>query len=131
VSPYATDHTACSPAPCLQWANRAAFSSPAVGSLGNLGIGNIAGPGIFQLDMAVSRTFPIHEKTTLQLRAEAFNLPNHLNPSVPGGAAAGANASSAALNAGSFGQITGDISGTSGLSIGDYRVIQVALKFAF
>ena len=66
-----------------------------------------------------------------RLRADAFNLPNHLNPSVPGGATAGANASSAALNAGSFGQITGDISGTSGLTSGDYRIVQVALKFVF
>jgi hypothetical protein len=81
--------------------------------------------------MALSRTFPIKEKKNFQLRAEAFNLPNHLNPSVPGGATAGANASSAALNAGSFGQIAGDISGTSGLSAGDYRVVQFALKFNF
>jgi hypothetical protein len=131
TSPYLTDHSACSPAPCLAWVSRAAFSTPAVGSLGNLGIGNIIGPGIFQFDLALARTFPIAERKNFQLRADAFNLPNHLNPSVPGGATAGANASSAALNAGSFGQITGDISGTSGLTSGDYRIVQVALKFVF
>jgi hypothetical protein len=55
------------------------------------------------------------------LRAEAFNLPNHLNPSPP----------VSALNSGTFGQIQSDISGTSGLSAGDYRVIQFALKYVF
>jgi hypothetical protein len=35
------------------------------------------------------------------------------------------------LNAGSFGQITGDISGPSGLTSGDCRIVQVALKFVF
>ncbi|PWU09459.1 MAG: TonB-dependent receptor [Terriglobia bacterium] len=131
VGQYFSDHSTCSPAPCLAWVNRAAFAVQPVGTLGNLGIGNIKGPGVFQFDMALSRTFPIMERRSVQVRAEAFNLPNHLNPSVPGGAAAGANATSAALNAGSFGQITGDISGTSGLSAGDYRVVQVALKFVF
>jgi hypothetical protein len=128
VSPYATDRNACSPAPCVQWLNRAAFATPAVGTLGNLGIANLAGPKVVQLDMAVSRTFPIREKQSIQLRAEAFNLPNHLNLS---GLQGNTNGIAASLNSGAFGQITQDISGTSGLSSGDYRVIQLALKFVF
>jgi len=113
--------TGCSPAPCIQWLNKAAFASPAIGSLGNLGIGNIKGPGVIQLDLALSRTFRVHETQSIQLRGEAFNLPNHLNPALP----------ASALNSGTFGQITSDISGTSGLSAGDYRVIQFALKYGF
>ena len=128
VSPYTSDRNSCTPAPCLQWLNRAAFSTPAVGTLGNLGIANIAGPGVFQLDMAVSRAFRVWEKRALQIRAEAFNLPNHLNPSGLQGNTIGL---AGALNGGNFGQITQDISGTSGLSSGDYRVIQFALKFLF
>ncbi|HSR06155.1 MAG TPA: TonB-dependent receptor [Bryobacteraceae bacterium] len=133
---YASSQS-CKPAPCIQWLNSApggagvkgAFATPAVGSLGNLGIGNLAGPGVFQLDLALSRMFVVHEGQTLQLRTDVFNLPNHLNPGVPGYGNAGGGSS--ALNAGNFGQITSDISGTSGLSAGDYRVIQVALKFVF
>jgi len=113
--------TGCSPAPCIQWLNKAAFSTPAIGSLGNLGIGNIRGPGVIQLDLALSRTFRVHEMQSVQLRGEAFNLPNHLNPALP----------TTGLNSGTFGQITSDISGTSGLSAGDYRVIQFAIKYAF
>lgn len=125
VSPYATNQ-ACSPAPCIQWIVPGAFSSPALGTIGNLGTYDMKGPGIFQLDMALSRTFAIWEKRTLQLRAEAFNLPNHLNPNVPG-----TTAGTVTTNAANFGQIKSDISGTSGLTSGDYRIIQLALKFVF
>jgi hypothetical protein len=61
----------------------------------------------------------------LQVRAEAFNLPNIVNFSTP----------VATLNAPNFGQITSDVSGsqTGGLvaSTGDPRIIQFALKYLF
>ena len=113
ISPYATNKTVD------HWLNPAAFASPAPGTYGNAG--QSEGPGVFQLDMALSRTFVIREGKTLQLRVEAFNLPNHLNPSTP----------VATLNSGSFGQILSDISGTSGLTAGDSRVLQFALKWIF
>jgi hypothetical protein len=94
---------------------------PAAGTLGNLGIANMKGPEVFQLDLALSRMFRIREKQTLQVRGEAFNLPNHVNFAPPSGA----------LNGGTFGTINSDISGTSGLSAGDYRVVQFALKYIF
>jgi len=34
---------------------------------------------MFQLDLAVSRTFPLGEGKSLQLRGEAFNVFNHSN----------------------------------------------------
>ncbi len=71
--------------------------------------------------MALTRMFRIREKQTLQFRAEAFNLPNHLNPAVP----------VSTTNSGAFGRIQADISGTSGLSAGDPRIIQFALKYVF
>ena len=77
--------------------------------------------------MALTRTFQIREKQTLQVRADAFNLPNTLNPSVPGSG----NPIVTATNSATYNQIQSDISGTSGLSAGDYRVIQLALKFVF
>ena len=61
------------------WINASAFAPAAPGTYGNLGYNNLKGPGIFQLNMALSRNFPIGEKRHIQLRAEAFNLPNHLN----------------------------------------------------
>jgi hypothetical protein len=121
VNPYDTSSVPCPGTFCVPWNNRAAFSMPATGTLGNLGIGNMKGPGVFQLDVALSRMFRIREKQTLQLRGEAFNLPNHVNLAVP----------ASLLNGGTFGTINSDISGTSGLSAGDFRVVQFALKYIF
>ena len=109
-----------------------AFANAAPGSYGNLGYNNLKGPGIFQLNVAVSRNFRIREGLALQLRGEAFNLPNHLNPGTPGGVPATNFGGIATLSAPNFGQITNDISGTNGgLIPGDYRVIQLAMKFIF
>jgi hypothetical protein len=79
----------------------------------------------------VSRNFRIREGQALQLRGEAFNLPNHLNPGTPGGVSGTNFGGIATLSAPNFGQITNDISGNNGLTPGDYRVIQLALKFVF
>jgi hypothetical protein len=103
------------------------------GTYGNLGLNNLKGPGVFQLNMSLSRIFPITEHKAFQLRAEAFNLPNHLNPFTPGispisGTLFGGQQNQ---NAPNLGQITYDISGNNGLLPGDYRVIQFALKFVF
>lgn len=98
-----------------------AYSTPTPGTYGNAAANSLKGPGVFQFDMALSRTFVLKEAKTLQVRAEAFNLPNHLNPSVP----VSVTSSSA------FGKIQSDISGTSGLSAGDPRIVQLALKLTF
>ncbi|HJT86208.1 MAG TPA: hypothetical protein VJ732_00085, partial [Bryobacteraceae bacterium] len=122
------NQVAANPYPASQgvngWINAAAFGTPAPGTYGNLGNNNLKGPGVVQLDMALSRTFRIRERQAVQIRGEAFNLPNHLNPSNP----------VASLNAGNFGKITSDISGTNGLTgatPGDPRIVQLALKFMF
>jgi len=104
-----------------------------LGTYGNLGYNSLKGPGVFQLDLALSRNFAIREGKTLQVRGEAFNLPNHLNPFTPGTGPTGGTAfgGSQGYNAPNFGQITTDISGNGGLLQGDYRVIQLAIKFMF
>jgi hypothetical protein len=123
TSPYASQRT------IDHWLNPAAFAAPAPGTYGNLGAANILGPGMFQLDLALTRTFTVAEGKTVQLRAESFNLPNHMNPNNPG------VCTDVCVNAvsggGAFGKITSDISGTSGLSSGDPRILQFALKFVF
>ena len=116
------------------WIDLAPFQAapPAPGTYGTVGYNTFKGPGVFQLNMAVSRTFTIRERQSVQLRAEAFNLPNHLNPFSPGvGPNAGQRSGNVLMTASNFGQITNDISGNNGLTSGDYRVIQLALKFMF
>jgi len=127
VDPYLSNRNACTNAPCIAWGNPAAFTSPPTGALGTLSNDSLKGPGVFQFDMALSRLFSIRERKTLQVRAEAFNLPNHVNPAPP----------SPSVNSPTSYTLTSDISGTSGLqgstglTDGDYRVIQLALKFVF
>jgi hypothetical protein len=114
------------------WIDPLAFQAAAPGTYGNLGYNNLKGPGVFQLNMAVSRTFTIRERQSIQLRAEAFNLPNHLNPFSPGvGPNGGQRSGNVSLTGTNIGKITNDISGNNGLTLGDYRVIQLALKFMF
>jgi hypothetical protein len=104
------------------WLNPAAFAQPALGTYGNLGQNSIQGPGMFQLNVALSRTFRVWgEGRTLQVRADVFNLPNRLNPGNP----------VSNLASSTFGQILSDISGNNGLDAGDPRIIQLAMKFVF
>ncbi len=114
-------------AACISYLNRSAFAAPAPGTYGYLRYGTVQGPGLSQLNMALSRTFPVGERRSLQLRAEAFNLPNHLNPLIL--------ATSLNVNSALFGVATADQSGIagqiSGTTSGDYRVIQFALKLMF
>jgi hypothetical protein len=89
-----------------------AFEQPAFGTLGNLGRSNIPGPGFFQIDAAVSRSFRVAEKKTFEIRGEAFNLTNSFR----------AGPVTTALNNPQFGQI---------LTAQDPRIMQLAGKFTF
>jgi Carboxypeptidase regulatory-like domain/TonB dependent receptor len=129
VSPYVSN-SSCPNAPCVRWITSAAFSAPATGTYGNLGLNNLKGPGVVQVDVAFSRIFPVTESKTLQFRADAFNLPNRVNLNPPN-TAFGAGSAVAPLNSGTFGTITSDISGTQGLTAGDPRIVQLVLKFVF
>ena len=107
--------------------NMAAFQPPALGTYGNLAYNNIRGPDVIQLNVALSRTFPVREKMSVQIRAEFFNLPNLVN-----GNAGATNTTIGALNSSIFGQVNTDISGNNGLTnSGDPRIIQFAGKFVF
>ncbi|MGB7761461.1 MAG: TonB-dependent receptor, partial [Bryobacteraceae bacterium] len=59
--------------------NPAAFHLMPTGQQGDLGRNSIDGFGMAQLDMAVSRDFPIREKIALQFRVDAYNALNHPN----------------------------------------------------
>ena len=94
------------------WLNAAAFTRPALGEYGNVGTRTIQGPGSMRIDMGLTRKFRILENQTVEFRAEAFNLPNHLIPGDP----------TVSLTSSNFGRI---------LTARDERVIQLALKYVF
>src|SRR5262245_9983784 len=100
------------------WLNPAAFSRPVDGVWGNASL-NIQGPGFITINMGLTRKFRVTERQSVEFRAEAFNMPNHLNPKNP---ALTANNPVLALNSRDFGKI---------LSAEDPRIMQFALKYLF
>jgi hypothetical protein len=59
-----------------QWLNPAAYAVPANGAWGNAGRNLVRGPGHWQADMALQKSFAVWEKLSTSFRAEAFNIFN-------------------------------------------------------
>jgi len=53
-----------------------AFTQPDPNTFGNLGRNSVRGPGFTNYDVALFRSFVVHEQTRLELRGQAFNLTN-------------------------------------------------------
>src|SRR5207237_6464355 len=101
-----------------------AFAVPTPGTYGNLGPRNIVGPGSIRFDMGLTRSFPIREKQSLQLRAEAFNVANHANYCSPPfqGIVPAITCPDNNFNSPTFGKV---------LSASDGRIMQMAIKLWF
>jgi hypothetical protein len=100
-----------------QWFDTSAFAQPTGVRFGTTGRNQFYGPGGWNLDFSLFRSFPIGATRRLEYRLQAANLLNHPvfgNPS-------------ASITSGTFGQITG-ISGS-----GSYleRQIQMGVRFSF
>ncbi len=67
----------------VQYLNPAAFQNPALNSVGTSGRNAFTGPGLFNADASVSRTFTIRESKRLTARADFYNVFNHANLSNP------------------------------------------------
>ena len=67
----------------LQWFNPNAFVLPAYGTYGDLGRGVFTGPGLGELDFSVFKDTRVTEKSSLQFRAEFFNITNRVNLGSP------------------------------------------------
>jgi hypothetical protein len=63
--------------------NTAAFARVPAGTLGDVGRNTLIGPGIFNLDASIFKSFHIRETHELQFRFEVFNSPNHPNFGLP------------------------------------------------
>ncbi|PYS46109.1 MAG: hypothetical protein DMG13_30680, partial [Acidobacteria bacterium] len=108
--------------PNTQWLNRAAFAPPALGTLGNLGRGNIRLPLAWQFDLALSRVFRFRETQSMEFRAEAYNVLNSFRPGVPPGSPNSAQVVDTNLSSSQFGKIR--------LAL-EPRILQFALKYLF
>ncbi|HET8637531.1 MAG TPA: carboxypeptidase-like regulatory domain-containing protein [Acidobacteriaceae bacterium] len=66
-----------------QYFNPAAYTVPPDGTYGNAGRNSLIGPGLAELDASVKKLTQLTERTTLQFRAEFFNVLNHTNFGTP------------------------------------------------
>lgn len=71
-----------------QLLNPAGFAQPGVSQIGNSGRNAFMGPGVYNLDVSVSRSVPVQrlgfgENARLAVRADAFNILNHTNLNNP------------------------------------------------
>ena len=98
-----------------RWFNTSAFALNAPGTFGNVGINTMWGPGRWNLDMGLFKSFLFSEKgnRSLQFRTEVFNLTNNVNLAQPGNSVISAT----------FGRITATST--------DPRVLQLGLKLIF
>jgi Carboxypeptidase regulatory-like domain/TonB-dependent Receptor Plug Domain len=101
-----------------QWFNPNAFILPAAGTYGNLGRGTFVGPALANLDASLFKTTALSEKTSLQFRAEFFNVLNHANFNTP---------NTTVFSSGAVSASAGLITATSTTS----RQIQLGLKLIF
>ena len=62
-----------------RWFNTEAFAANAPYTFGNAPRNLLRGPGYFNLDLAVRKTFQLSERMSVDLRFESFNLTNAVN----------------------------------------------------
>jgi len=103
------------------WFNTCAFVDPAQGSFGDVGRNTVEAPGYVQWDFSTFKTFKTTERTSLEFRAEFFNILNHTNFLFAASGPQNGN-NSTILGTSQFGNLT---------AARAPRQIQFALKFAF
>ena len=113
------------------FANADAFTFPNAGDLG-LGRNIFQGPGYWNMDASLAKSFTVTERVKAVFRAEAFNALNHPSFRNPRDASVG----SPAITSGVFGQaccvtLSTASSATTNQNGESWRVLQLALKLTF
>jgi hypothetical protein len=106
-----------------QYLNPSCFALPTPGHDGSIIEPEAFGPGYFNMDTSLFKTFKMGEKRSIQFRAEGFNFLNHPNPTFGLD-----NNLSLAFNL--AGQQTNALFGTATTKT-DHRILQFAVKFYF
>ena len=100
----------------VHWFNTCAYAKQAPLTFGNAHRNSLLGPGRWNFDTAIWRTFPLTERYKLDFRAEGFNVFNHPQFGNPGAILSSTS---------NFGRITTLATGTGP------RILQLALKLTF
>jgi carboxypeptidase family protein/TonB-dependent receptor-like protein len=100
------------------WFNPAAFANPADGTFGDAHRNTLIGPGFANVNLSLAKEFPLHEAIALEIKADAYNMFNHINWGNPD-----ANVGDGGLADTSSGQVTSPVGGT--------RIIQLGAHLRF
>jgi hypothetical protein len=104
------------------WFSVGSFTQPTAVAFGSSGRNILSGPGLFGLNLALSKTFKVTERLRAEIRAETFNLtntPQFNNPST-------------SLTSSTYGYVTSTLgSGTGVNGTGGGRVLQLGAKINF
>ncbi|MEJ7710538.1 MAG: hypothetical protein WKF84_11880 [Pyrinomonadaceae bacterium] len=103
------------------------FFGAGPGQVGNLERAIVNGPSQFRMDAGLAKRIRFTESTSLQLRAEAFNLTNRNNFFI---APAGGTFQNINIQSSSFGQLSPNFS-TQAQSLEEPRRLQFAIRFEF
>ena len=106
------------------WFDATCFTLPAVGFNGNFGRNVLIGPRLTDADLALLKSVKFAEDKTVQVRAEVFNVANHPNFGLPGGAVF---SQGAVAGTGNVNPTYGRITSTRTTS----RQVQLGFKFIF
>lgn len=120
ADPYAGQQSGHNIVSGVQWFNPSAFIAPQPWQWGNSERNSLFGPGSWNWDIGVQKTFSFKERHRVQLRCDALDAFNHFNLSNPSATIADTRDGGLAVpNA-------GKILGGSGS-----RIIQIGLKYMF
>jgi hypothetical protein len=93
--------------------NPAAFALNAVGTFGSSPRNVLRGPGFFNVDSSIAKSFRLTERLNLQVRGDFFDLFNNAHFNAPG---------SSVSSTSTFGKISG---------AGDPRIVQLSMRLKF
>lgn len=113
----------------VTWINPAVFCTPGAAGCsgpsdphGNLTRNKYYGPGFQDVDLSIIKNIPLRERLKIQLRAEMYNLFNHVNLVSGTGAVNGS---------GIINDTIGDFNGAPGIGPGEAFNMQLAAKIIF
>jgi len=124
------------------WFNPAAFANPAPGTFGDAHRNTLIGPSFTNVDFSLAKEFPIHEAIALEIRADMFDVFNHINWANPD-ANVGIGCSTSLATPPAFGcpvdshgnpgvpQLADGTAGTVTNTVGGTRIIQLGAHIRF
>jgi len=105
-----------------QWFSTSSFAQPTGVRFGTVGRNDLSGPGLFQLNLSLSKQLRFSERVNAEFRCETFNFTNTPEFSNPQNS----------ITSSTFGYVNGTLgSGTGVNGTGGGRAVQLGLKVSF